>query len=133
MIEEYDIPNIVTTVGKNFVASRLSSNTPLVMSHMAVGSSQTPQTVGDTILKQELLINSSMNETVRHYAMNSKKAGLDGEVCSPLEAPIIKGRMKRVNEIPELRMAMISVLLANFEVNQITDKNRNIGKSMLVK
>jgi hypothetical protein len=55
LIEEYDIPNIVTTVGKNFVASRLSSNTPLVMSHMAVGSSQTPQTVGDTLLKQELL------------------------------------------------------------------------------
>ena len=50
-----------------------------------------------------------------------------------IEAPIINGRMKRVNEIPELRMAMISVLLANFEVNQITDKNRNIGKSMLVK
>jgi hypothetical protein len=38
-----------------------------------------------------------------------------------------------VNEIPELNIAMISVLLANFEVNQITDKNKKIGKSMLVK
>ena len=45
----------------------------------------------------------------------------------------MKGRRNRVNEIPELKMAIISVLLANFEVNQMTDKNRNIGKSMLVK
>jgi hypothetical protein len=32
-----------------------------------------------------------------------------------------------VKEIPELKMAMISVLFASFEVNQIIDKNRNIG------
>lgn len=41
-------------------------------------------------LKEELLINYSVEETVKHYAMNTKKAGLDGVVCSPLEAPIIK-------------------------------------------
>jgi hypothetical protein len=39
-----------------------------------------------------------------------------------IEAPIIYGRKKRVNEIPELKIAIISVSLANFEVNQITDK-----------
>lgn len=55
LVEEYDIPNIVTTTGKNFVASRLAASSAGVMSHMAVGSSQTPQTVGDTTLKQELL------------------------------------------------------------------------------
>jgi orotidine-5'-phosphate decarboxylase len=45
--------------------------------------------IDEATLKSELLINSSIDETVRHYAMNSKKAGLDGVVCSPLEAPII--------------------------------------------
>jgi hypothetical protein len=38
-----------------------------------------------------------------------------------------------VKEIPELNMAIISVLLANFEVNQIIDKNKNIGKRILAK
>jgi hypothetical protein len=37
-----------------------------------------------------------------------------------------------VKEIPELKMAMISVLLS-FEVNQIIDKNRNIGNKELAK
>jgi hypothetical protein len=36
-----------------------------------------------------------------------------------------------VKEIPELKMAMI--LLASFEVNQIIDKNRNIGNKELAK
>ena len=48
-------------------------------------------------------------------------------------APIIKGLKNLVKEIPELNMAMISVLLANFEVNQITDKNKNMGNNKLVK
>ncbi len=46
--------------------------------------------IDETILKEELLINKDINETVKHYASNTKKANLDGVVCSPLEAPIIK-------------------------------------------
>lgn len=37
-------------------------------------------------LKNDLLINEPMDEVVMHYASNAKKAGLDGVVCSPLEA-----------------------------------------------
>lgn len=37
-------------------------------------------------LREELLIGSSMEETVQSYALNAKNAGLDGVVCSPLEA-----------------------------------------------
>lgn len=40
-------------------------------------------------LKDELLINTPMDETIKHYALNAKKAGLKGVVCSPLEAPIM--------------------------------------------
>jgi hypothetical protein len=50
-----------------------------------------------------------------------------------MAAPIKNGLKNLVNEIPELNMAMISVLLAILEVNQITDKNKNIGNNKFVK
>ncbi|XFA99807.1 orotidine-5'-phosphate decarboxylase [Candidatus Izemoplasma sp. B36] len=45
--------------------------------------------IDNITLKDELLISHTIEETVKHYALNSKKAKLDGVVCSPLEAPII--------------------------------------------
>lgn len=37
-------------------------------------------------MQEELLISAPMDETVIHYAANAAKAGLDGVVCSPMEA-----------------------------------------------
>lgn len=37
-------------------------------------------------LENDLLIKEPMDKVVMHYAANAKKAGLDGVVCSPLEA-----------------------------------------------
>ena len=37
-------------------------------------------------LEKDLLIGRPMEEVVMHYALNARKAGLDGVVCSPLEA-----------------------------------------------
>ncbi len=37
-------------------------------------------------MKTDLLINEKMDKVVMHYAHNAKLAGLDGVVCSPLEA-----------------------------------------------
>lgn len=39
----------------------------------------------DKMLKEELLINETMEKTVESYALNAKNSGLDGVVCSPLE------------------------------------------------
>lgn len=41
-------------------------------------------------MQADLLINKSLEETVLHYAKNTKKAGLDGIVCSPWEASKVK-------------------------------------------
>lgn len=37
-------------------------------------------------MKSDLLINEKMDKVVMHYAHNAKFAGLDGVVCSPVEA-----------------------------------------------
>ena len=37
-------------------------------------------------MKRDLLINEPIDRVVMHYASNAKTAGLDGVVCSPLEA-----------------------------------------------
>ena len=41
-------------------------------------------------LKNELLIDTPMAETVMAYAKNAADSGLDGVVCSPLEAALVK-------------------------------------------
>ncbi len=37
-------------------------------------------------MENDLLIKEPIDKVVMHYALNAKKAGLDGVVCSPLEA-----------------------------------------------
>ena len=44
----------------------------------------------DTALKEELYIEKPMKEVVLGYAKNARDAGLDGVVCSPLEAGTVK-------------------------------------------
>ncbi|MFH1663396.1 MAG: orotidine-5'-phosphate decarboxylase [archaeon] len=59
---------------------------------------QKPLIVGVTILtsmdektlKEEIQINSGLEEMVKQLALNAKKAGLDGVVCSPKEISLIK-------------------------------------------
>ena len=46
----------------------------------------------EEIMRRDLLINEPIEEVVMHYAENAKKAGLDGVVCSPLEASAVHGR-----------------------------------------
>lgn len=44
----------------------------------------------EEVLHNQLLIGTSINETIVKYAQNAKAAGLDGVVCSPLEAAMVK-------------------------------------------
>lgn len=41
-------------------------------------------------MRSELLIDSSINDCITRYALNAQSAGLDGVVCSPLEASMVK-------------------------------------------
>ncbi len=41
-------------------------------------------------MEKDLLIKENIEDVVMHYAENSKRAGLDGVVCSPLEVQAVK-------------------------------------------
>lgn len=44
----------------------------------------------EEVMKRDLLIDEKIDKVVMHYANNAKTAGLDGVVCSPLEAGKVK-------------------------------------------
>ena len=58
-------------------------------------------------LKNELLIDVPMAETVMSYAKNAADSGLDGVVCSPLEAALVKEKCGEsfVTVTPGIRFA----------------------------
>lgn len=65
-------------------ATRPDGSRPIVIAVTQLTST------GEDSLHDELLISAGMRETVVKYASNAKAAGLDGVVCSPLEAAGIK-------------------------------------------
>ena len=54
LIEKIEVPNLVVTTGKTYVASRMIGTSPAVMSHMAIGGNSTTPLVGDIGLLNEL-------------------------------------------------------------------------------
>jgi hypothetical protein len=52
--KKYEYKNLVVSVGKTFIASRMASNTSVVMSHMAIGNGAVAAAVSDTTLGTEL-------------------------------------------------------------------------------
>lgn len=41
-------------------------------------------------MREQLLIDATINDTIAKYAQNAKETGLDGVVCSPLESKLVK-------------------------------------------
>lgn len=52
--QEMVVPNLVVTVGKKYIAARMSNTPANVMSHMAIGSGTVDPVVGNEILGTEL-------------------------------------------------------------------------------
>ena len=71
---------------------------------LLIAVTQLTSTGGD-MLKNELLIDRSMEETVLHYAKCAKESGLDGVVCSPLEAALVKEHWGFLTVTPGIRFA----------------------------
>ena len=64
-----EIPNLVVTDGKEFVASRMKDTTKAAMSHMAIGTGSTAAAAGNTTLVTELDRNALTSTTVTNNAV----------------------------------------------------------------
>lgn len=84
-----DIVNLHAAGGIKMMSQALSGLRETSSHTKLIAVTQLTSTT-NTALKEELLIQDTMDNTIKHYAENAKKAGLDGVVCSPLEAPMMK-------------------------------------------
>jgi hypothetical protein len=53
IVKEFEVPNLVVTTGKNYIASRMKDTAATAMTHMAIGTSTTTPAAGDTTLGTE--------------------------------------------------------------------------------
>ena len=98
---------------------------------LLIAVTQLPSTSQER-MQQELLIGAGINETIVKYADNARKAGLDGVVCSPLEAGMVKEACGKdfVTVTPGVRFADAA---ADDQVRITTPaKARQIGSDYIV-
>ncbi|MBR6269142.1 MAG: orotidine-5'-phosphate decarboxylase [Bacteroidales bacterium] len=83
-------------------------------------------------MHSDLLIGAPINDTIAHYAACAREAGLDGVVCSPLEASLIKERCGKefLTVTPGIRFADAA---ADDQVRITTPaRAREIGSDFIV-
>ena len=84
-----DITNLHAAGGSAMMKAALEGLTgPDGKRPLLIAVTQLTSTDQET-LRGELLIDAPMEKVVMHYALNAKNSGLDGVVCSPLEAATV--------------------------------------------
>ncbi|MDE6559427.1 MAG: orotidine-5'-phosphate decarboxylase [Muribaculaceae bacterium] len=87
---DVDMVNCHAAGGKEMMAAALEGLTredgtrPLLIAVTQLTSTS------QEAMNEQLLIPGDINDCIAHYARNAKEAGLDGVVCSPLEAGLVK-------------------------------------------
>lgn len=51
--QEFTVPNLIVTAGKEYIASRMTGTSSAIMSHMAIGTGVTAPVVSNTTLQAE--------------------------------------------------------------------------------
>ena len=87
---DVDIVNLHAAGGRKMMEAALEGLTRADGSRPLLIAVTQLTSTDDTMLKDELLIGTPMEETIIRYARNAREAGLDGVVCSPLEARGVK-------------------------------------------
>lgn len=84
-----DMVNLHASGGSEMMKAAMEAcaeegKTPLVIAVTQLTSTT------EALMQEELLIGSTLQDTVKAYAENAKRSGLSGIVCSALEVPLIK-------------------------------------------
>lgn len=87
-----DMVNLHASGGSEMMKAAMEAceeegKTPLVIAVTQLTSTT------ENLMQEELLIGSTLQDTVKAYAENAKKSGLSGVVCSALEVPVIKAHL----------------------------------------
>jgi hypothetical protein len=53
LLNKFEVPNLIVTTGKNYIASRIKDTTFTAMTHMAIGTSSSAASATDTTLVAE--------------------------------------------------------------------------------
>lgn len=121
----HDIPNTVKKAMKNLALAGAdmcnvhAAGTKAMMQAglegLQEGSNSQPILIAVTqltstseeVMRDELLVQGSMEEVVQAYAANAKEAGLNGVVCSPLEAGLVHEKCGKdfITVTPGVRLA----------------------------
>ncbi len=98
-----DIVNLHASGGIRMMKEALSGLRMTNKDTLLIAVTQLTSTTNEA-LKEELLINENMEDTINHYAKNTKSAGLVGVVCSPLEAPLMN-KLGLISVTPGIRFS----------------------------
>lgn len=88
-----DLVNVHAAGGKRMMEAALEgleAGTPIGQQRPQLIAVTQLTSTTEEILRSELLINTSLIETVQSYALLAKNSGLNGVVCSVLEVPAIR-------------------------------------------
>ncbi len=123
-----DITNVHAAGGVKMMKEAYAALRSVNSETKLIAVTQLTSTTEDA-LQNELLINETMEDTIKKYAENTKEAGLDGVVCSPLEAPIMN-KLGLLSITPGIRFASNS----NDDQVRVTTpaKAKELGSSYIV-
>lgn len=91
---KFTVPNLVVQTGRNYIAHRMTSNSNVIMSHMAIGTNNTAAALTDTTLGTETarvaLTSTSANANVVTYVATFNP-GTPAAANAVVEAGIFNG------------------------------------------
>lgn len=129
---DVDMVNVHAAGTKEMMAAGLEGLTrPDGSRPMLIAVTQLTST-SQQAMNEQLGISGDINDTIAHYARNAKEAGLDGVVCSPLEAALVKEACGKEFKVitPGIRFADSA---ADDQVRITTPaKAREIGSDFIV-
>ena len=120
--ETRNIKNLVVTVGKNFIASRMAGTASAVMSHMAVGSSSTAPITANTDLgttlgaRKALTSTTNTNNTVVYVATFAPGEGTGAIVEAGIFNALTAGTMLCRTTFLAVNKSSLDTLTINWTV-----------------